>query len=209
MTCHRYFFSLFVATAAAGLCAAAAPATAPSAMNYVSDADSGSATVTGTSTLHDWTMTSRTIAGTAVIISGDSSVTAADLSIAVNSLKSTEGSGMDKKAYEALKSDKYPVIQYHLRSTQAESGASEAGPRRFNAAGDLTIAGVTRQVNLGLVLAGEQTGQRTLSTHVVLKMSDFGIEPPKAMLGMIKSGDVITVDVAWRLTPRPVEGGGQ
>jgi hypothetical protein len=35
-----------------------------------------------------------------------------------------------------------------------------------------------------------------------MKMSDFGIKPPTAMLGVIKSGDAITVKVNWQLAMR-------
>ncbi len=87
--------------------ATAAPTTAPAPIEYTSASDAGTATVSGTSTLHDWTVKSTTIKGT-VQISGPWNAAppafeSIQLSIPVNSLKSTEGGGMDDKTHEALK----------------------------------------------------------------------------------------------------------
>ena len=96
--------------------ASAPDATQPSAaqsntMHYnAQSSDSGQASVSGTSTLHDWTVVkSSKIIGSAVFLGqwkSDSvpSIALQSISLAmpVNSIKSTEGSGMDNTMYEAF-----------------------------------------------------------------------------------------------------------
>lgn len=207
MRLYRNILKTFIGCAAASLFVAAAPADQAPGITYLASLDSGMANVTGTSTLHDWKMTSKVIGGWVVVSSGRKkfALTTADVSIDVKSLKSTEGSGMDKKAYSALKSDQYPVIHYRLRG--ASSDESGEAPHRIGAAGELTIAGVRRDVTLQLLIQPRPDGQMLISTRTRLKMSDFGIKPPTAMFGAIKAGDEVTVDVQWRLTQKPGEGG--
>ena len=72
--------------------------------------------------------------------------------------------------------------------------------------GQLTVAGKTRNVKLdvAVVPAGSNL---SVSTHAAFKMTDFAIKPPTAMLGMIRSGDAVTVNVTWQLVQRQAEAG--
>jgi len=60
------------------------------------------------------------------------------------------------------------------------------------ALGNLTIAGKTNKVELAfnLTLNGDKV---ELVGKKAFKMTDFGVEPPKALLGTIKTGDEIEV----------------
>ncbi len=40
----------------------------------------------------------------------------------------------------------------------------------------------------------------SIATKTPLKMTDYGMTPPTAMFGMIRSGDAVTVEVTWKLT---------
>jgi hypothetical protein len=97
--------------------------------------------------------------------------------------------GLDKNMHKALKVTKHPDITFRL--SRLESGSSSGALR---AIGTLSIAGVEREVSLDLKT------QRTESTFTVtgdvpLLMTDFGITPPKAMLGMLKTDPKVTVTV--------------
>ena len=62
----------------------------------------------------------------------------------------------------------------------------------MRAVGLLKIAGVEREVTL--TLKTQRTGSTlTVSGQVPLLMTDFGITPPKAMLGMLKTDPKVTV----------------
>ena len=39
----------------------------------------------------------------------------------------------------------------------------------------------------------------TITTECGLKMTDYGVKPPTAMFGVIKSGDAISVKIKWEL----------
>ncbi len=168
-------------------------------------AKGGEATVNGTSTLHNWTVKTGDIEGA---VSGQwgsqaaPSLSSIQLTIPVKSLKSTEGSGMDNTMYDALKAKKNPSITYTLaNSTLKSKPAKPNEPYRFETTGKLTVAGSTRNISLPLELS-PQGQSLSISTNVKLKMTDFGVKPPKAMFGMIKSGDEVTVNVTWKLAPK-------
>jgi hypothetical protein len=95
--------------------------------------------------------------------------------------------GLDKNMHRALKVTEHPDIAFRL--SRLENGSSSGALR---AIGTLSIAGVEREVSLDLKT------QRTESTFTVtgvvpLLMTDFGITPPKAMLGMLKTDPKVTV----------------
>jgi polyisoprenoid-binding protein YceI len=189
----------------------AAPATQPSDPQYASSADAGQVSVQGTSTLHDWTVKSGTITGK-LAADGDWTAGSAspiqiksiDLTIPVNSLKSGEGSGMDNTTYDALKSKQNPNITFQLTQASLKAPPSKNDPDfHFKATGKLTVAGNQRTVDLDLDVARGDDGHLTITVQAPMTMTAFGISPPTAMFGVIKSGDAITVEVIWHLRPQP------
>jgi polyisoprenoid-binding protein YceI len=72
----------------------------------------------------------------------------------------------------------------------------------WNTTGTLTAAGHPKQVHLQLKVLTARNGTIAIETRTVLKMTDFGISPPTAMLGAIRSGNRIHIKVLWNLTPR-------
>jgi hypothetical protein len=204
--------AVIVALAAWAVGAATEPSTQTAAEStsgqYVSSADSGKATVAGTSTLHDWTAASATISGTA-IFAGDfvpaapPAIRSIQLTIPVTSLKSTEGSGMDDKIDDALKMKDDPAITFVLTSASIKSPPSKSDPLyHYDSVGQLTVAGSARSVDLALDVQPGDGGTLTITTQTPLKMTDFGVQPPAAMLGMIKSGNDVTVNVTWQLATK-------
>lgn len=190
--------------------ATSVPTTEPAgSLHYVS-ADGSQVVVTGTSTLHDWTVKGGTIQGDAVFV-GEWSASnpqaiqlySIDLTIPVNSLKSSEGSGMDDTMYKALDLQDHHEISYKLTTATLKSGPSAGNNEyQFETTGDLTVSGNKRSVNLELKVQPHGQGQLTISTEIQLKMTDFGVKPPTAALGMIKSGDDINVKAAWELASK-------
>ena len=90
--------------------------------------DSGTASVSGTSTLHDWTVNGTTVDG-AMQCSGPwtaapPTIGSIQLSIPADSLKSTEGSGMDNTMYDALNMKASPLITYTLTHADLKSPPS-------------------------------------------------------------------------------------
>jgi polyisoprenoid-binding protein YceI len=158
---------------------------------------SGTATtllVSGTSTLHDWTMKSAKADCTATFdVDATGQITAIhalNFTTPVQSLKSDHTS-MDNNAYKALKTEKAPVITYTLVSGTTAPGATGAATVTCN--GKLTIAGATRDAQL--IATCKQNADNTISVTGTEKISmkDFSIDPPTFMLGTIKTGNDITL----------------
>ena len=111
---------------------------------------------------------------------------------------------MDNTMYDALKLKQFPTIAYRLTKASLKSPPSKQSPEyQFDTTGQLTVAGAVRQVNLDLHVLPHDAGGLTITTEIALKMTDFGLKPPTAMLGMIKSDDSITLKVTWQLTMQP------
>jgi polyisoprenoid-binding protein YceI len=150
--------------------------------------------LSGTSTLHKWTMNTQTFSGEARFGFTDhllSTVSALNFSLAVQDLKSGE-KGLDKNAYKALKTDKYKDILYTLTSAKV----SPEKDKRYliTTQGKLSIAGVTNDVSMDVYCVVNQDNSITCTGSDKLKMSDYQVKPPSFMLGAMKTGDAITLD---------------
>lgn len=153
--------------------------------------------VTGTSTLHDWRCIVEKQSGAAVIkTDGTLEIKSLNAKIVSKSLKSIKENGnyydesMDKNTYKALNADKYPEIAYTLTGVSNMKTAGNVST--FTAVGNLTIAGKTNKVSFPVkaVVAGNAI---TFTGSVKFKLTSFGIAPPKALMGTIKTGDDVTV----------------
>ena len=171
-------------------------ATVAGAARYA-PATGSSVTIEGTSTLHAWTMTGATIKGQIDAASPDNAKVI--VTIPVTSIKS-EHSKMDKLMAEALKARQHPEIRYELLQSSLTKGSPEAN-FAVTAKGKLTIAGVSRDVELAVTGARNAEGKYVLTGSAPLKMTEFGIKPPTAMMGTIKTGDDVKVTFRWIVEP--------
>lgn len=150
--------------------------------------------VLGTSNIHDWELTAKSFRGNASFIMENNQLKSADnlsFIVTVEGLKSGK-SGMDKNTYKALKSRKFGEIIFQSKKA-AEIGEITAGKYRVEVQGDLTIAGVHKKVSLTFT-AVPGDGIR-LSGRTEIRMTDYNVEPPTALLGTVKTGETVTVDL--------------
>jgi polyisoprenoid-binding protein YceI len=155
---------------------------------------SATLTVDATSNVHAYSASTRTVRVTNVQLAGPPAgdalqqalqpggLGAFEVAIPVASLRSPKD-GIDKNMHKALKAQEHPDITFRLRTL--ESGTGEApGALPLRAGGTLTIAGVAREITLDVkaVRGGRSV---VLNGRVELLMTDFGVTPPKAMLGMV------------------------
>ena len=148
----------------------------------------------GTSTLHNWTMDAKTFSGDADFNFKEGqliSVKALTFSLVVANLKSSEG-GLNKNAYKALKTNEYKDIDYKLLSATI----SPVKDNKFliKAHGNLTIAGVTKEIDMDVVCVVNADKTITCTGSEKLNMTDYAVKPPTFMLGAMKTGDAITLD---------------
>ena len=144
--------------------------------------------VEGTSTIHDWKMTVGKFDG--AITAAADQIGAVEVTVPVKQLDADNGT-MNKKAHSALKADKHPNITYRLTTAALKSGTNAAF--EVSTEGQLTIAGVTKPVTF--TVKGEQLadGKYRYVGSTSIKMSDYGVDAPSAMLGTIKTGDKVVV----------------
>ena len=109
-----------------------------------------------------------------------------EISIPAATLSSPK-EGLDKNMHKALKVTEHPDITFRLSrlETADPSGA-------IRGIGVLKIAGVEREVTLALKTQRTEANF-TVTGEVQLLMTDFGITPPKAMMGMLKTDPKVTV----------------
>lgn len=165
--------------------------------NFTIDKSSSSVIITGTSSLHDWESNVEsfdsqlipTINEEGALIGIESLSFSAD----VESIKSGKGI-MDGKTHSALKEKKHPQITFKLiEITSIDENSLVAN-------GTLTIAGKDRKVELTAAYSIQSNGEIKVNGSKSILMSDFGIKPPKAMLGSLKTGDEVTIqfDVTYK-----------
>jgi hypothetical protein len=151
-------------------------------------------TVSGTSTLHDWTMKSVkadcsgnfTINGAGQIVGVDELV----FSTPATSLKS-EHSSMDNNAYKALKTDKNPVISYTVNTVTV--APAEAGGFVVTCKGKLSIAGASRDQDVIALCKLNPDNSINVTGTEKISMKAFSVDPPTFMLGTIKTGNEIVL----------------
>jgi polyisoprenoid-binding protein YceI len=149
-------------------------------------------TVNGTSTLHDWEMTSKEFSSSFVAEKkGADAIIIKEGTAVFKAAKIVSGtSGMDKKAYEALKTNTYPDISFKFLS--ADNIALNGTKAMLK--GELTLCGIKKTVELPVTVKPTPDAKLVLATTLKLKMSDYKIEPPVALMGTIKTGDEIELD---------------
>jgi polyisoprenoid-binding protein YceI len=150
--------------------------------------------LSGTMPLHDWTMSAHGLSGEAkMAITTDNRLTAIQaltFSLPVHNLKG-EQTAMDNDAYKALKADQYQDIVFRLISATIEP----VNGKHYNvlARGTLTVAGVTREVVLKMDGNVAKDGAISFAGSEQVKMSDYNVERPSILFGVIKAGDLMTL----------------
>lgn len=151
-----------------------------------------SMTVQGSSSLHDWEsqITKAEWKGLFQIENlALVDVKNVEVKIPVESIKSTKGKIMDSKTYDAFDAEKHPFIIFSLTSAKINQTAGI-----IDAKGTLTMAGATRPIDLQAKYKVLPSGELQVTVSKTLKMTDFKMEPPTAMMGTIKVGDEVTVN---------------
>ncbi len=150
--------------------------------------------VRGSSNLHSWESTANEVRanGTFSVKAGNlNAIQALYLEIPVKTIKSTKGSMMDNKTYDALKADAHPNITFKLDKVL---GLSKRGDGYdINTIGNLSIAGTTQKTDLFVIGKVASDGTVTFSGSKKLKMTDFNIKPPTALMGTLTTGNEIEI----------------
>lgn len=145
--------------------------------------------VKGTSTLHDWHMTSSEAEGFVMLDDTKSEAPkfiGAEIMLIAETLESGK-KGMDKNAFKALKTEEHPGIKFILGNCEMASATNG------KASGKLTIAGFTLDVTFDIEVQQAENAY-TVKGSTDFRLTDFQIEPPTALMGTIKTGDEVTIE---------------
>ncbi|MFD2101495.1 hypothetical protein [Flagellimonas iocasae] len=163
--------------------------------------NSSSITVSGTSTLHDWTVDVKNQTGKMTVTAKkvtDDKIKAGQLShisvnLFVNDIQGSKGKTMNNKMYRALKKELFPTITFTANNPVEFDLIDMNGTVLKNLSGVLKVAGVEKTISTQ-VKALYNNRKISLSGGLPMKLSDFNIEPPTAMFGQIKTGNDITIN---------------
>jgi hypothetical protein len=110
---------------------------------------------------------------------------------------------MDRDMFNALKGAEHPDIHFELIDASANQIEGRTLTYRIDGAGRLTVAGTSRQIPFtadAIMLANDHM---RATGAVVIHMSDLNIDPPTAVLGLVRAHDQLTVN--FDLIARPVQ----
>jgi polyisoprenoid-binding protein YceI len=149
----------------------------------------------GTSTLRSWTCTADKIeskidaeTGVADAVLGGRKVAGTlEVEFPVAKLECKNGT-MNEHMLKALVATKYPDITFDLSGYDLTKGTAPGATVQ----GSLTMNGQTHPITVPVQFV-RADGALRVTGKVPLNMTEWGVKPPKLMMGTIKVGEVVTV----------------
>lgn len=155
--------------------------------------------IDGTSNVHDWTADVEQmdfdISFDQSAVEGESlqnPVTDLSLTVPVEGLESGKGR-MNNKIYDALKKDDHPTITFEMSSSELTETTSDTG-FMLNTSGTLTVAGTSNEISLPVEGTIQDDGTFKFTGSYEIDMNDYNVDPPSAMFGAVKSGEMVTIN---------------
>ena len=154
-------------------------------------------TASGSSTVRGWTCS---VIGTAQVTAGSGAavrglaygVQAATLTVPVGEFNCPQGD-MTEHLLEALRVDEFPEITFRLEGYEASGQGAVT-------TGTLTILDAARGVSFPLSLTPSGSGVQ-IEGELALDMTDYGVEPPVVMLGLMRVRPRIRIQFSGTITP--------
>ena len=119
------------------------------------------------------------------------------VSVPVNALKCGRGQ-MDRIMYKSLRADDEPDCRYIIGSFDVVASDEDAEVS-FSALGTLRVAGRENAVKLDVVVEQLSDGSLRAQGALPILMTDYGIAPPTALFGVIRTENRIVVKFDLRV----------
>ncbi len=148
----------------------------------------------GTSTMHDWHMDANDFVCN-VMIDFEALNNKQITSVLFKGLAEkvlSDKQLMDKKAHKAMKSDKFPEIEFVFENVKAFTKDDKKFSGIIN--GNLTLAGESKEIEISFIGSILTETQFEISGSVPIKMTDYDMKPPAFMFGAVKTGDDIKMN---------------
>src|SRR5215211_1686152 len=108
---------------------------------------------------------------------------------------------MEANMYDALKAPKPPAIGYIV--ADFEITPSLVGDNlTVEAAGKMSVAGAERPVRMTVKTESLPDGTRRARGTVPIRMTDFGIVPPRPWLGVLRTADKVVIQFEIFVSPQ-------
>lgn len=158
--------------------------------------------IEGTSTLDAFTCETAEVVGEGEIGRTDkvAAMPVAELKASVHSFDCGKAR-MNRDMRAALKADEFPEIAFEVSDVRILEPSGNGITLRV--AGRLTIAGAERDVELDVEGSRLADGRVRAYGEVGLRMTDFGIQPPTALFGLVRAHDPIKVSFDLYGVPEP------
>ena len=183
---YKKIFLLMIAIALTG---------AVSLKNYYILSKDYAVSIHGTSNLHSWDEKVGAVSGEGIVSPiGEAGydLDALSIKMEVRSIKSDMGAVMNNNTYKALKADDNPQIIFIL-TEPVKAIQLKAVSKIASIKGSLSIAGITKPVAMQVKISMPAQGTLLFEGAQAVKMTDYGIKPPTALLGTLKTGNEITI----------------
>ncbi len=165
--------------------------------------------ISGTSNVRDWEVSTETMTGTIRIGPGFGKFDAEQNNteqwfeeITLSIPNETLDSGisvMNSTMHDHLMSEEYPEIGYRLLDIESVQSGNYPAERKLILNGIVTAAGTDHNITHDVALR-QEGNEFIVSGELDLKITDFDIKPPTFMRGALKTADEMTVSYRLILT---------
>ena len=147
------------------------------------------------------------ISGTLYPSAGKASLKGAEIALTVKKLD-CDNSKINRDLCDALNEEEYPVIGIRFHGARLKSFDLHKDWVDIEADATLTISGVAKRVTLHAKGKELSKGAYQFIGSKEIKMSDFGVDPPTALFGLIQVDDEVSIhlDVVTRTVVKSRSG---
>lgn len=173
--------------------------------------------IEGTSTVRDFTCEAGVVAATLRAGSAEDPLTLAGLDQAVGEARvqipgsqlDCDNDTMNDHMWDALEVEDHPDIRFGFEDYRVVEQSGDTATLELS--GELTMAGVTRSHTISARAIPQTDGSLRVAGSTTFPMTEWEVEPPSLMFGLMKVGDEVEVHfdlVVRRQEPETSEGGG-
>jgi len=100
---------------------------------------------------------------------------------------------MNRDLYDALMAEIHPYISFEYTSTESVAYDDSQDKYDLTVRGYLTVAGHTKEIKFPMQALVLEDGTLKATGQTELRMTDYNVEPPRALLGMVRVDDLLSV----------------
>ncbi len=113
---------------------------------------------------------------------------------------------MNRDFFSALQAEEHPEIQFSYSKSQLITNLEpECHPFQLKVDGTITVAGTDKDITVMVDIEPCEYNRFRLKGKKTINMKDFGIEPPRALFGLIRAHEEL--EVHFSLTAKQKNGG--